>query len=209
MSMAYLNRRSIGRTGLDLPRLGFGCAEIGGLLRPVSEADAEATLRAAWSLGIRYYDVAPVYGYGRSEMRLGRFLRGIPRNDYVLSTKVGHPTPAKFDYTRDGVLRDFEASLKRLGVDRVDILYIHDPDDYWQDVVDGAYPALHRLREEGVVGAIGAGMGGIKMLTRLAYETEMDIFLLSNRYSLVDQTALPEFLPACVERGSPWSLVAS
>ena len=113
-----------------------------------------------------------------------------------------------FDYSADGVVRSLEASLERIGVDRVDIALIHDPDDHWQEAMEGAWPALDRLRAEGVVRAVGAGMNQAAMLARFARETDMDVILLANRYTLLDQTALATLLPACVERGSPSCSVA-
>ena len=222
----------LGRTGLRVTRLGFGGASIGGLFSPVSDGDAQATLEHAWDLGIRYFDTAPLYGYGLSERRFGAALRGRPRDAFVLSTKVGRlirpperiapdadvdrqdhdgredayygrraPERPVFDYTADGVRRSIEESLERLGLGRIDIAYIHDPDDHWQAAIDGAYPALHRLREEGLIGAIGAGMNQSAMLARFAREGDFDVFLLAGRYTLLDQEALAGFLPLCVERG--------
>src|ERR1700690_3990314 len=225
-------RVPLGRTGLSVTRLGFGAASIGGLYTPVGDADARAVIDHAWSLGIRFFDVAPLYGYGAAEEGLGRALSVRPRDEFVLSTKVGrlvrrqgelrpgdeldrqalderedafYPDVAgrriAFDYSRDGILRSVEASLGRLGLSRIDILFIHDPDDHWRAAIDEAYPALEELKAAGVVGAIGAGMNQSAMLTRFATETDMDVLLLAGRYTLLDQEALPELLPACLERG--------
>ncbi len=226
------DRVAIGRTALRTTRLGLGGASIGGLYRPVADADAIALVRHGWSLGIRSFDVAPLYGYGAAERRMGAGLAGRPRDEFVLSTKVGRlvrPTAALtgsedldhqardgqddafytdtagrhvvFDYSADGVRRSIDESLERLGLDRIDIAYIHDPDDHWQAAIDGAYPALHRLREAGVVRAIGAGMNQAPMLARFVREADIDVILLANRYTLLDQEALADLLPACVERG--------
>ncbi len=226
------DRVAIGRTALHATRLGLGGASIGGLYRPVPDDDAIAVVRHAWQLGIRSFDVAPLYGYGNAERRMGAGLAGRPRDEFVLSTKVGRlvvPTAALtggedldhqardgrddafymdtagrhvvFDYTADGVRRSIDASLERLGLDRIDIAYIHDPDDHWQAAIDGAYPALHRLREAGVVRAIGAGMNQAPMLARFVREADIDVILLANRYTLLDQEALADLLPACLERG--------
>jgi D-threo-aldose 1-dehydrogenase len=231
MSFDPLDRVRLTRSGLDVTRLGFGTAEIGGLFRPVSDADAAKVLDHAWSLGIRYFDTAPLYGQGDSERRLGALLSMRPRDSFVVSTKVGRllfpradvppgadgdpqplykhvdsagrettPPEVVFDFSRDGVLRSVEASLRRLGLERIDILYIHDPDDHWQEAIDGAYPALTQLRAEGVVRAIGAGMNQAEMLARFAREGDFDVFLLAGRYTLLDHSALPELLPLCVER---------
>jgi D-threo-aldose 1-dehydrogenase len=232
MSYDPFTRVRIGRTDLEVTRLGFGSASIGGLFRAVTDEEAFATVERAWALGIRSFDVAPLYGYGTAERRLGAVLRDRPRDQFVLSTKVGRLVmPADrvppgvdidhqaldgrddayyegvgdrrvvFDYSADGVRRSLDESLARLGLDRVDIVYIHDPDDHWQAAIDGAYPALHRLREQGVVGAIGVGIKQSPMLVRFAREAEMDAFLVAGRYTLLDQDALRELMPLCVERG--------
>jgi D-threo-aldose 1-dehydrogenase len=225
-------RMRLGSTDVEVTRLGFGSAPIGGLFRGVADDQAIATVDHAWTLGIRYFDVAPLYGYGAAERRLGAALRDRPRDEYTVSTKVGRlvrpvdrlPMGADidhqaldgrddayyadvddrrivFDYSAEGVTRSLEESLTRLGLDRVDIVYIHDPDDHWQAAIDSAYPVLHRLREQGVVRAIGVGMNQSPMLVRFARETEMDAFLVAGRYTLLDQDALAELLPVCVERG--------
>jgi D-threo-aldose 1-dehydrogenase len=209
----------LGDTGLTLTALGLGAAPLGGLFSEVSDADAAATVEAALAAGLRYFDVAPLYGYGLAERRLGCLLSGRPREEYVLSTKVGRlvrpvaerepgdmftgapPGTAVFDYSRDGVLRSVENSLDRLGVDRVDILYIHDPDDHYRAALDEAYPALHELRSQKVVSAIGVGMNQAGMLTRFVRETDLDAVLCAGRYTLLDQSALADLLPACTERG--------
>jgi D-threo-aldose 1-dehydrogenase len=227
-----IQRVALGRTGLSVSRLGFGGASIGGLFSDVDDDAAIATVRHAWDVGIRIFDTAPLYGYGASERRVGAALRDRPRDDFVLSTKVGRlvrdeaavppgadidrqvldgredayyvrerPVRLVFDYSADGVRRSIEESLDRLGLERVDIALIHDPDDHWAAAIDEAWPALERLRAEGVVGAVGAGMNQSAMLARFARETDMDVFLVANRYTLLDQGALDELLPLCVERG--------
>ena len=225
-------RRRLGTTQVTVTRLALGGAPIGGLFAAVDDRDATATIRHAWDLGIRYYDTAPLYGYGTSERRMGRVLREQPRDAFTLSTKVGRlirqdadippgadvdrqlldgrenafyvgtgPVRPVFDFSGDGVRRSIDESLERLGLDRIDIAYIHDPDDHWEAAIDGAYPALARLREEGVVQAIGAGMNQSAMLARFAREGEFDVFMLAGRYTLLDQEALADLLPLCVERG--------
>jgi len=219
-------RLRIGRTGLDVTRLGFGGASIGGLFTAVRDEDATATVERAWDLGVRTFDVAPLYGLGAAERRMGQALAGKPRDDFVLSTKVGRlvvprdsippgadvdeqdanyphgdPVGLVFDYSGDGVRRSIEASLERLGLDRIDIALIHDPDDHWEAAIDDAYPALARLRDEGVIRAVGAGMNQSAMLARFAREGDFDVFLLAGRYTLLDQEALAELLPLCVQRG--------
>lgn len=210
-------KRRLGRTDLTVTALGMGTAPMAGLYEAVPEERAKATLNRAWELGIRYFDTAPLYGHGLGEMRTGAALRQQPRADFVLSTKVGRllrpgePPPESqykgtprvvpvFDFSYDAVMRSFEESLSRLGLDRVDILYIHDPDDHYEAALTGAVPALARLRDEGVVHAIGAGMNQSEMLARFARETDMDCFLLAGRYTLLEQGALKELLPLCEQK---------
>jgi D-threo-aldose 1-dehydrogenase len=232
MAFDPVERVPLGRTGLSVTRLGFGSASIGGLFTAVSDADARAVVRRAWDIGIRYFDTAPLYGYGAAERRIGDELRGEPRDTFVLSTKVGRlvRSPAQiqpdddidhqrfdgrddafyagvgtarvvFDYSADGVRRSIEESLERLGLDRVDIALIHDPDDHWQAALEGAWPGLARLRDEGVIRAIGAGMNQTAMLTRFVRETDIDAVLVAGRYTILEQGALDDLLPACAERG--------
>ena len=231
MAFDPLARVPLGRTGLSVTRLGFGSASIGGLFSAVTDADGRATVRRAWEVGIRYFDTAPLYGYGAAERHIGSVLRAEPRDAFVLSTKVGRlvrrpdaigpddeldrqrfdgrddafyviPGPERmvFDYSADGVRRSIEESLERLGLERIDIALIHDPDDHWQAALDGAYPALARLREQGTIRAVGAGMNQSEMLARFVRETDMDAILLAGRYTLLEQGALDELLPACAER---------
>jgi D-threo-aldose 1-dehydrogenase len=207
----------LGRTDVRVTRLGLGCAPIGGLYEPVSEANARAVVDRAWEHGLRLFDTAPLYGSGLSERRVGAALHDRPRDALVLSTKVGRllraggepdavfegalPLEPVFDFSFDGVLRSLDESLERLGLDRVDVVYIHDPDDYFDQALAGAYPALERLRGEGVVRAIGVGMNQSEMLARFARETNVDCVLLAGRYTLLDRSALDELLPLCLERG--------
>ena len=231
MAFEPTQRVPLGHSGLSLTRLGLGGAAIGGVYDTVDERDGLATVERAWELGVRYFDVAPLYGYGTAERLVARSLAGHPRDDYVISTKVGRlvrrvdeiepgatvdvhafgdhrDTGLKqdtgyrvvFDYGRDGILRSIDESLTRLGLDRIDILFIHDPDEHWAAAIGEAYPTLHRLREQGVVRAIGAGMNQSAMLTRFAREGDFDVFLLAGRYTLLDQDALAELLPTCLER---------
>lgn len=211
-----MQRVRLGRSSLDVTRLGLGTAPLGGLFEPVSDADAEATIAAAWSRGVRFYDTAPLYGFGLAEQRLGAFLRTQPRDSYVISTKVGRllrsdgtateedphykgapPLRPRFDYSYDGVMRSVEESLVRLGLDRVDILLVHDPDDHYDEAVSGAFRALQRLRDDGSIKAIGAGMNQSEMLARFAEAAPVDCFLLAGRYTLLDQGALTALFPIC------------
>ena len=200
-----------------LTPLAFGGAPIGNLYRETSDADARAVIDTAWRSGVRYFDTAPHYGLGLSERRLGQALAERPRDEFVISTKVGRllvpgdgPTEGfavhtglrrQWDFSRDGVLRSLEGSLERLGLDRVDVLYLHDPDDHWEQAAGQAYPALAELRDQGVVRAIGAGMNQSEMLARFVRETDMDLIMLAGRYTLLEQGALDELLPLCILRG--------
>lgn len=235
----------LGRTPLRVAQLGYGCAPLGGLYQPVADEDAAATLNYAWQMGIRYYDAAPLYGYGLAEQRLGKMLTDKPRDEFIVSTKVGrllyplaeveaNPSLDRdwqrlgsitgieggdageelndwyyrgvpdvrpvYDYSYDGVMRSFESSLERTGLDRLDILWIHDPDNHWEQAISGAYPALADLRSQGLISAIGAGMNQSAMLARFAREGDFDAFMLAGRYTLLDQRALEDLLPLCVEK---------
>lgn len=217
--MHPLEKTVLGSSGLGVTRLGLGCAAIGGLYGDIPDDQATQVVHKALDLGLNLFDTAPLYGSGKSEERLGRALRDVPRDTYVLASKVGrllvasddeqrdksifdNPPPFKpvFDFSYDGVMRSLEESLKRLGVDRIDILHIHDPDAHWQEAIEGTYPALERLRSEGVIRAVSAGMNQWEMLARFAREGDFDCFLLAGRYSLLDQSALDELLPLCVEK---------
>ena len=183
-------------------RLGLGCAPLGGLYSDVSDAEARATVDRAWELGVRFFDTAPLYGSGLSEERVGAALRERPRHELFLSTKVGRLIRAGepvFDFSLDGTLRSLEESLERLGLDRVDLALIHDPDDHYDEAVAGAYPALARLRDEGVVRAIGVGMNQWQLPARFVRETDIDCVLLAGRYTLLDRSGERELLPLCLD----------
>ncbi|HEY1106478.1 MAG TPA: aldo/keto reductase, partial [Agromyces sp.] len=203
--------------------LGYGGASIGNLYREKTDADARGALEAAWDGGIRYYDTAPHYGLGLGERRMGEFLRTRPRDEFVLSTKVGRvlePNPGfaggddlangyavpdrtvrRFDPSEAGVRRSIEDSLTRLGLDRIDIAFLHDPDVY--DLDQGlreGLPALARLRDEGVVGAVGIGTNSADAAARAVREGDLDLVMIAGRYTLLEQPALAELLPLCAER---------
>src|SRR5882672_916810 len=199
---------------LELGRLGLGSAPLGGLYDAVDDETARAVVERAWELGIRYFDTAPYYGSGNSERRLGAVLRERPREQFVLSTKVGRllrpgesgwpgapPLEAYFDFSYDATLRSLEQSLQRLGLDRVDVALVHDPDDHYDEALAGAYRALARLRDEGDVRAIGVGMNQTTLLCRFAREADPDCFLVAGRYTLLDRSAGEQLLPLCHERG--------
>jgi D-threo-aldose 1-dehydrogenase len=203
---------------IDFPRFfGLGTAPIGGLFESVDDEKARAAIDAAWDAGVRMFDTAPHYGLGLAERRLGAALAG--RSGFLLSTKVGRllvpsgragrddegfDVPASYervwDFSRDGVLRSFEESLVRLGLDRVDIVLIHDADDHAEQALTEAYPALAELRSQGVIGAVGVGMNQWEIPARFVRETDIDVVMLAGRFTLVDQSGLP-LLDACAERG--------
>ena len=198
----------------------FGGAPIGGLYAPVSEEAAAGTLQAAWDAGIRAFDTAPHYGVGLSERRIGDFLAGRPRAEFAVCTKVGrllvpaagsledaegfYGTPALSrlrDYSADGVLRSLEDSLRRLRLDRVDIALIHDPDEHLAEALDGAYPALAKLRTEGAVGAIGVGVNSAPLAEWFVTRCDLDCVLVAGRYTLLDDSAAGSLFPLCRSRG--------
>jgi D-threo-aldose 1-dehydrogenase len=189
--------------------LGLGTAPLAGLYAPATDETAHAVIERAWALGIRFFDTAPYYGSGLAERRLGQALRGRARDEFTLSTKVGRllrPDAsgwegAYFDFSYDAALRSLEESLERLGLDRVDVALVHDPDDHYDEAITGAFRALRGLREEGVVRAIGVGMNETELLVRFAYEADPDCFLVAGRWTLLDRSAGDELLPLCAERG--------
>ncbi len=198
----------------------FGGAPIGGLYAPVSDEAAAATLAAAWDAGIRAFDTAPHYGVGLSEQRIGDFLAGRPRAEFVVSTKVGrrlvpvagsvdgadgfYGTPALTrvrDYSADGAVRSLEDSLRRLRLDRVDIALIHDPDEHMAEALDGAYRALAGLRADGAVGAIGVGVNSAPLAEWFVTRCDLDCVLVAGRYTLLDDSAARSLFPVCLARG--------
>jgi D-threo-aldose 1-dehydrogenase len=232
ISMKKRQFRAPSGATIGFTELGFGTAPIGNLYRPHAEKDVQATLDAAWKAGIRYYDTAPFYGLGLAETRLNHFLRGKRRQDYVISTKVGRllepcspelragigkffDTPNRreiFDYTYDGIMRSLEFSLERLGLDAIDILFVHDidiathgsaaaRDAHVETLMQHGYKALLRLRDEKVIKAFGAGINEWQVAETLLRQGAFDIFLLASRYTLLEQEALTSFLPLCQERG--------
>jgi D-threo-aldose 1-dehydrogenase len=212
------------RGGLTVGPVGYGAAALGNLYAARPEDVWPGIVPAAWEAGVRYFDTAPHYGLGLSEERLGAGLRDRPRDEYVLSTKVGRvlePNPdyragetdianlfavpatrrRRRDYSRDGVLRSVEDSLNRLGVDRIDVLLVHDPDEYEREALEGAFPALEELRSQGVIRSYGAGMNQTGMLTRFIRRTDLDIVMCASRYTLLDPSAERDLLPTAQERG--------
>ncbi|MDP9889072.1 aldo/keto reductase [Pseudarthrobacter enclensis] len=227
--MRAQHKRPLGRTPLDLSTMSFGATLIGNFMRPISDAAAVELVDQAWDLGLRTFDTAPLYGHGLSELRLGRALQGRTRADYVLSTKAGRvltpadpatidsglwkdsaPFAAAFDYSYDGIMRSVEDSLKRLLTDHLDIVYMHDVDRYthgskqpqmFRQAVDEGFPALVKLRDEGVVTAIGFGVNEADVCLAAVKETDSDCVLLAGRYTLLEQEPLDDLLPTCESRG--------
>jgi len=222
-----LRKKRLDHSAVHVTELSFGAAGIGNLRSPVNDATAYGAVDAAWDAGIRYFDTAPHYGLGLSERRLGEALRRRPRAEYAISTKVGRileplgpadlahgladdladgfAVPAthrrRWDFSAAGVELSLAASLQRLGLDRIDIVYLHDPDDHGEQAFREAYPALEKLRAQGVIGAIGVGMNQAEMLTRFVRDTDIDVVLLAGRYTLLDQSGLDELLPEALKRG--------
>lgn len=214
--------RPLGRGGLRVEPHSYGVAALGNLYREVSDEVAADAVDAAWDAGVRYYDVAPHYGLGLAERRLGEALAGRPRDEFLVSTKVGrllvasdeHPgelddegfavprTHVRVrDYSRDGVLRSIEESLTRTGLDRLDIVFVHDPDDFYREALEGAFPALDDLRGQGVITSYGAGMNQSPMLADFIRETDLDVVMVAGRFTLLDRSAGDDLLPIAAERG--------
>ena len=227
--MTPTTRRKFGRANLDVTAMGFGAAPIGNFKRPISEDTGKAMIDRAWDAGLRYFDTAPLYGHGLSELRLGHYLRWRPRNEFVLSTKVGRlldPAPRgsiafepwvdaaafklRLDYSYDAAMRSFEDSLQRLGLERIDLAFIHDCDVfnhgveqqkvYFKQAVSGAFKALEKLRDQKLVKSIGWGLNEWQVCQEALQQTDSDSFLLAGRYTLLEQEALDAFLPLCVKR---------
>jgi len=225
------NRKvKFGRVDLEVTRFGFGTAPIGNIFREIDEETAHGMIRRAWDAGVRYFDTAPMYGHGLSELRTGQGLRWKTRDDFILSSKVGRilkpakreaiafapwtnaaPFAMQFDYTYDGVMRSFEDSLQRLALERMDICFIHDIDvftrgdaqpEVFEQAMDGAWKALRSLRDQGVVKAIGVGVNEWEVCHAALQRRDFDCFLLAGRYTLLEQDALDEFLPLCERRGA-------
>lgn len=210
------------RRGLELTELGLGAAQLGNLFRTTTDDEVVETVDTAWNAGIRYFDTAPHYGLGLSERRLGAQLRQRPRDEYVVSTKVGRlliPSPEtaherdslgfdvaadhrrEWDFSRDGIFRSVEASLERTGLDRIDVVYLHDPENHFEQASTEAIGALIELRDQGVVSAVGAGMNFAEPLAELIRRADIDVVMCAGRFTLLDDSAVADLLPLAVERG--------
>jgi D-threo-aldose 1-dehydrogenase len=226
-----MKTRSIGKTDLKITEIGFGCAPIGNLYHPVSDETVEQTLASAWDSGIRYFDTAPHYGAGLSEERLGRFLAGKKRSDYVISTKVGrithptsreeaedhgfvdaHPARLEYDYSGDGIMRSLEASHKRTGLDHFEVLFVHDIGTHTHGAEKNAghmlafretgVRRLNDLKDQGVIKAWGLGVNEVDVLLDVMHDTHLDCILMAGRYTLLDRSAEKVLLPLCRTRGT-------
>lgn len=224
--------RKLGRTSVQLPPIGLGCAPLAGLALPVPESVAAETLSTAWDAGVRYFDTSPWYGRGLSELRLGQFLRQQPRGEFIVSTKVGRtfhrpqdvatyrsefwagglPFEHRFDYTYDGIMRSYESSLARLGLNTIDLLLIHDLDvaeigsedlvkHHFQDLERSGWRALESLRRHGEIKALGAGVNIRGTIVEMLRRFDLDFFLVAMPYTLLDQAPLDDEFPLCAERG--------
>jgi D-threo-aldose 1-dehydrogenase len=224
--------RKLGKTSVHLPSIGLGCAPLAGLAAPVPENVAAETLSTAWDAGVRYFDTSPWYGRGLSELRLGQFLRQQPRGDFILSTKVGRtfhrprdaanyrsefwvgglPFEHRFDYTYDGIMRSYESSLARLGLNTIDLLLIHDLDvaeigsadlvaHHFQDLERSGWRALESLRQHSEIKALGAGVNIRGTIAEMLHRFDLDFFLVAMPYTLLDQAPLEDEFPLCAERG--------
>jgi D-threo-aldose 1-dehydrogenase len=229
MTTSTLPVRPLGRSGLEVTTLGFGGAPLGDLYAHLDEAGAIATVETALASGVNLIDTSPLYGHGLSEHRIGAALRRSGRKDVVISTKVGRiaepfagrgdgsgylgglPHGLRFDYSHDGTMRSLEQSALRLGVDRFDVVLIHDVDvwthgkdaieERFAQAMDGAYRALDTLRAAGAVKAIGVGVNEAEMCERFARAGDFDTMLLAGRYSLLEQPGLASFMPLAREKG--------
>lgn len=223
-------KRKFGRTDLDVTAFGYGTAPIGNIFREIDEDTSDGMIQAAWDAGVRYFDTAPMYGHGLSELRTGQSLRWKNRDDFVLSSKVGRilkparrseidfapwtnaaPFTMHFDYSYDGTMRSFEDSLQRMGLERMDICFIHDIDVFTRgadqprvfiEAMDGAWRALSSLKDQGLLKAIGVGVNEWEVCEAALQSHDFDCFLLAGRYTLLEQTSLDSFLPLCEERGA-------
>lgn len=226
-----MKKRRIGDTALEVTEVSFGGAAIGGLYRACPREAAMETLERAWQAGLRYFDTAPFYGFGLSERRVGDFLRDKKRGDYVLSTKVGRllspvpddqvpdlgyvdPLPFRvdYDYSYDGIMRSVELSYARLGLNRIDILFVHDigvythgvekTDIHFRQLMDGGLRALEELKSAGTIAAYGLGVNEVQICLDVLAEAPLDCILLAGRYSLLDRSAEEKLLPLCRARNT-------
>lgn len=226
--MPAFETRRLGGTSIHCTSIGFGTSPIGNLFKAIPESEAQAMLNGAWEHGIRLFDTAPAYGNGLSELRCGHALRQRPRDEFILSTKVGRllkparepfdsgrcvdvpPFKLVLDYGYDATMRSVEDSLQRLGMSRIDIALVHDVDTpnfgpemqkvYFRTAMDGAYRALADLRSQGAITAIGLGVNEWQACYDALGHGDFDCFLLAGRYTLLEQEPIEKFLPLCIRR---------
>ena len=197
--MNNLKMNQIGSSEIKVTDIGMG----GAPLVSTEESNAIETLQTAYNEGIRYFDTAPYYGTGISEIYFGKFLSSVKRNSFVISTKVGRlieNQEIRFDYTREGILRSLDSSLERLNLDHIDIALIHDPDDHYRQALNESFPTLSDLKSQGIIKAIGCGMNQWQMLLDFANNADFDCFLLAGRYTLLDHSAMYSLMPKCLEK---------
>ena len=208
---------SFKRVPIEVTRLGLGTAPLGGMFTSVAESDSDALIATAFDLGINYFDTAPLYGYGRSEVRLGRALRAL-KKDFVISTKVGRvlndtkdsdreffkdadPTKESvYDWSADGIKRSINESLERLGLDHIDIVLLHDCEDYLEQTLREAYPVLDSYRSQGIIKAVGMGLNLCAPSVAIMKDTDLDCALIAGRYTLLDQEAQHELFPLALKK---------
>lgn len=223
-------KQKFGRTDLEVSAFGFGTAPVGNIFREIDEETSDGMFQTAWDTGVRYFDTAPMYGHGLSELRTGQSLRWKNRDDFILSSKAGRllkpakrsqidfspwtnaaPFEMEFDYSYDGVMRSFEDSLQRMALERIDIMFIHDIDvftrgaeqpEVFEQAMDGAWKALSSLKDQGLIKAIGVGVNEWEVCHAALERRDFDCFLLAGRYTLLEQDSLNKFLPLCEERGA-------
>ncbi len=213
-----IETRQLGSRGPKVSRIGLGCAPFGNLFEEVSDEDVQQTVDAAWNGGVRFFDTAPLYGHGLSEIRLGHALAKYPREQYVLASKVGRllrepigelsPTIFKnvpnlepiFDFSRGAILASIDESLNRLQTDYLDVVHVHDPDDHEQWAMAESFPTLIELRQEGVIKAVGCGMNQSESLTRFVQQIDLDCLLLAGRYTVLDNKSGTALLELCANR---------
>lgn len=198
----------LGSTTVRVTEIGLGTAQLGGLYQSMDQQTADSVVEVAWEHGVRYFDTAPHYGVGVAEKRLGAALAGRPRDEYTISTKVGRllvpdggELVRRWDFSAAGIRRSLEESLERLGLDRIDIALIHDPDDHLEQAMGEALPELERLRAAGIIGAVGVGTGDVSALRAFARDTAVDVLMVAGRLTLLDHSALDDLVPLCEGKG--------
>ncbi len=213
------NTKVVLKSGLEIPQLAIGTSAFGGLFAAVSDSEVAQVVESSIEHGINFFDTAPHYGKGSAEKRLGKVIKAYPRESLVISSKVGRllvksnggddpgwensdpQVERTFDYSAYGIEKSLEDSLKRLELERLDMVFIHDPDDHADQAITVAYPVLEKMRNQGLITAIGVGITTTAIPTRFVHETDIDVVLMALRYTLLDQSAALDLLPAALEKG--------